>query len=193
MRDERAVITMDLVLENMKKELKRIGFCMACIYGAILILLCGPFLLTMFLGFMIGSYEYVITSVLCMLFELSLLVPFAVIHAIQIIRRIRIIRNPDFTISTRELLSLGKRFNVWFFLFSIEHLLYPPWLVLIRAFQYVMEFAGLDDVYVEKQIADYSFAGDKVHLILHEGKVVGVYNARLYRREDEAPISKTWD
>lgn len=193
MRDERTVITMDLVLENLKKELKRIGFCMACIYGALLILLCGPFILTMFLGFLFGSREYVIESILFMLLDLSFLAPFAVIHAIQIIRRIRVIRNPDFTVSTKELLTLEKRFNLWFFLFSIEHLLYPPWLVLLRAFQYVMGFAGLDDVYVEKRIADYSFVGDRVHLILQDGKVVGVYNSRLYRREDEAPTSRSWD
>ena len=193
MRDERAVITMDLVLDNMKKELKRIGLCMLCIYAAFFLLLCGPSLFCLMIGVLIQDASFVLTALLGMLPYFILMLPFWIAHIPQIFSRIRMIRNPDFTVSTKELLSLDKRFNLKFFLFSVEHFLYPPWLVLIRAFQYVMGFGGVDEVFVEKSIADYSFVGDKIHLILYQGKVVGVYNARLYRREDEKPFSKSWD
>ena len=193
MRDERAVITMDLVLEDMKKELKRIGLCMLCIYSALFLLICGPFLLIFLLGLLIQDVVYILSALLSMIPYFVIACPFVIVHAMQIIRRIRMIRNPDFTVSTKELLSLDKRFNLKFFLFSIEHFLYPPWLVLIRAFQYVMGFGDVDEVFVEKRIADYSFVGDQIHLILYHGKVVGVYNARLYRREDEKPFSNSWD
>ena len=176
--DQRTELTLDLVTDRMKKDLKRIALGMLGPY--VIIFICVALSLLIVFGLGDGLHD------LYLLADWVLVLPFVIAHAVQLIKRIIMIRSGDFTVSTQEVQRISRRFNLWFYLFSVERFFYPIWLLLIRATQPVMDFGRYDDVFVEQSTADYTRVGDQMHLILYKGKVVAVYNARLYRRTDEA-------
>ena len=185
--DQRTELTLDFVTDRMKKDLKRIAIGMLGPY--VIIFIC--FALSLLIVFGLGGGDVLYD--LYLLADWVLVLPFVIAHAVQLIKRVVMIRSGDFTVSTQEVLGISRRFNLWFYLFSVERFFYPIWLLLIRATQPVMDFGKYDNVFVEQSTADYSRVGDQMHLILYKGKVVAVYNARVYRRTDEAPVSTQSD
>ncbi|MBQ7379923.1 MAG: hypothetical protein IJW70_09655 [Clostridia bacterium] len=178
-KDQRTELTLDFVTEQMKKDLKRIALGMLGPY--VIVLIC--FVLSLLIVFGLGNDGL---SDLYLLADWVFVLPFVIAHAVQLIKRIAMIRSGDFTVSTQEVQRIDRRFNLWYYLFSVERFFYPIWLLLIRASQPVMDFGRYDSVFVEQSTADYTRVGDNMHLIIYKGKIVAVYNARLYRRTDEA-------
>lgn len=178
-QDQRTELTLDFVTEQMKKDLKRLFLGLLGPYLAIFIL--GAFISLLFLLFT-GD---ILSSIIGNPIFVSMM-PFAIVHAFQIIRRCIIIKKADFTISTQELTRTEEKFSLWYYLFSVERFIYPLFLFFLTLLQPRMDFERHEHVFVDKKLAAYSRVGDKMHLIIYKGKVVAVYNARLYRRTDEA-------
>lgn len=177
--DERTELTLDFVIEQMKKDLKRLFLGLLGPYLAICILGLIPSVLSALIS---GD---VLFSFLGNPIYLSML-PFAIVHACQLVSKLIMIKKADFSISTQELSRIEEKFSLWYYLFSVERFVYPAFLFFLTLMQPRMDFERHDHVFVDKKLAAYSKVGDKMHLILYKGKVVAVYNAHLYRRMDEA-------